>query len=892
MKACLGALCITLLLATAGGLSFATPAPALTGLGGGLHFQSPQPFGWSIGEVAFKDADNLWATVLNNHTANLAHSSDKGTTWRFVDLGLTPGTSIVGLTFTDPKHARAIARWVDGKGVDRIGILRSNDGGATWRMRPIAAASFKHLGQAFLSARTTFIVGREFDKRRRTWRTRLLRTSNDGASWKRTRIRCKFPFDFAAPDARHLWFLDSDTSKIWTSSNGGANWTVRTLPLSGTSGSAYEINELQAPRRRVAWVNVTRQQQPYNLVMRTTDGGKHWRKAATYPDYTENGLEALSAREVWLSVADSSQCDASSYVSHTVDGGRTWTRTFVGPRSLGVSDVGPDGTLYSFGRGMGRSTDNGRHWTRLIPDGYEYWLGDVTPTDAGDLWAVGWATPFSPGIYGDFDGEAGVVYRCGDGVRWKQQEIDEGAVLTSVDFAGSAGWIAGLEGRVRHTADGGTNWQELTAGTSRDIYDIQALDAESAIAVADDRQLGRYVIMRTADAGASWATHPMDSPRDLLKRVSILGPSHVLVAGTRLLPTGKRGLLLESTDGGVTWSQRLLQSCTRTVRDMTFIDDSRGWILASTGMMEDRKSYTNYGTQLLRTADGGVSWQTVSLGQVSETGLYAVAFGDPSNGWLFGDKVLKTSDGGLTWRDTGAFLPSAALGQMFGGPVLRAAATVGGNLWAVGADQTIISTVGTAEDVNPPLTTDDGDRLWHNTAVTTRLYASDPGGSGVASTHYRLDGGEWQPITPAGVTVQAPSDHSADGEHRIEYRSTDLAGNTEFVELCSVHIDTRQPVALAGGRVRVRTGKLTRLPFKVTDEQPCGRRGTVTFTILKPNGTVAKRFTRTEQPLNADVVVAYRCRLAPGSYTYEVTARDAAANPQSSSGQGSLTVLR
>ena len=495
MKACLGALCITLLLATAGGLSFATPAPALTGLGGGLHFQSPQPFGWSIGEVAFKDADNLWATVLNNHTANLAHSSDKGTTWRFVDLGLTPGTSIVGLTFTDPKHARAIARWVDGKGVDRIGILRSNDGGATWRMRPIAAASFKHLGQAFLSARTTFIVGREFDKRRRTWRTRLLRTSNDGASWKRTRIRCKFPFDFAAPDARHLWFLDSDTSKIWTSSNGGANWTVRTLPLSGTSGSAYEINELQAPRRRVAWVNVTRQQQPYNLVMRTTDGGKHWRKAATYPDYTENGLEALSAREVWLSVADSSQCDASSYVSHTVDGGRTWTRTFVGPRSLGVSDVGPDGTLYSFGRGMGRSTDNGRHWTRLIPDGYEYWLGDVTPTDAGDLWAVGWATPFSPGIYGDFDGEAGVVYRCGDGVRWKQQEIDEGAVLTSVDFAGSAGWIAGLEGRVRHTADGGTNWQELTAGTSRDIYDIQALDAESAIAVADDRQLGRYVIM-------------------------------------------------------------------------------------------------------------------------------------------------------------------------------------------------------------------------------------------------------------------------------------------------------------------------------------------------------------------------------------------------------------
>lgn len=79
-----------------------------------------------------------------------------------------------------------------------------------------------------------------------------------------------------------------------------------------------------------------------------------------------------------------------------------------------------------------------------------------------------------------------------------------------------------------------------------------------------------------------------------------------------------------------------------------------------------------------------------------------------------------------------------------------------------------------AGDVNAPATTvqlapEPVDGYYDNPSVT--LDATDDS-SGVATIEYRLDGGEWtEYIEPFQV--------SGDGNHSIEYRSTDVAGNTE-----------------------------------------------------------------------------------------------------------------
>jgi len=82
-----------------------------------------------------------------------------------------------------------------------------------------------------------------------------------------------------------------------------------------------------------------------------------------------------------------------------------------------------------------------------------------------------------------------------------------------------------------------------------------------------------------------------------------------------------------------------------------------------------------------------------------------------------------------------------------------------------------------------------GTANWFVSPVDVTLTATDDS-SGVASIHYRTDGGTWQ-LYSNPVTVQG------DGSHTIDYYATDLAGNNETARTTSFQIDTVGPVSSA-----------------------------------------------------------------------------------------------
>ena len=881
-------LCVVVLLCgLSASILFAAPAQALVPAGGDLYFHSRQPFGWSLDGVTFADADNIWATGCNRDGYWLVHSPDAGMTWQRVDIGLDHDTRIHSLTFVDPSHARALAGWYDETGdTNQIALLTSDDSGVSWNLKPIASPSFLQLGESFVSADVAFIVGREREATKNTWHTRLLATTDGGASWTRTAIGCAYPYDLTAIDARHLWLFDPDAATVWVSSTGGTRWMRRTLPLKGKAGTSFSIDSLQALGVSVAWIEVTRSAEPHHIVMRTADGGRSWRTIARIGKDAAGRLTARSRDEAWLAVSvDDVVPQLPAYYRHTTDGGATWTRSYVCPGSLGVVNVSPDGTLFGVGGGLSRSTDGGATWTRLIGGRFDYWLNDVAAASGSELWAVGWTTPDSPGIYGGYDGDQGLLFRCSDGVTWRRQEIPDGSLLCGVDFADSqVGWAVGWQGRVLRTTDGGTSWVARPTGSNLSIHGVEALDADCAVGIAWDENADlESVIVRTTDGGASWSESSRPAS-DSLWAMCTMSPGHLLVVGTHYDP--RQCLLLESTDSGATWSERLID-CPYTIRDVTSSDSQHAWILASD---HSRRMGPAYGTVVLRTTDDGVTWETTDLGKVSVDGFAAIAFADNQNGWLLGDKEMRTTDGGVTWTDTGAAMPISVLGSFCHEPVVRAATSSGGNLWAVGADQLILSTLDTSTDTAPPLSSDDGDRRWHNSAVTTHFFADDSGGTGVAATEYRLDAGTWQPLLGGSVTVDAPSDHSGDGTHRIEYRSTDNSGNVEFPQLCVVRIDTRPPRTRAGSTVRTQRGRLCTLAYRVIDSKPNGGTARVTITFRRRGGATVKNIGLGVRAVNKWLHMNYRCRLAPGSYQYLVKARDGAGNQQSTIGRGLLVV--
>lgn len=93
-------------------------------------------------------------------------------------------------------------------------------------------------------------------------------------------------------------------------------------------------------------------------------------------------------------------------------------------------------------------------------------------------------------------------------------------------------------------------------------------------------------------------------------------------------------------------------------------------------------------------------------------------------------------------------------------------------------------------DETPPATSDDFDGASHRFSVTVHLTATDAT-SGVSTTRFQVDGGEWTVGTAASVL--APLDHSNDGLHQIDYYSTDSTGNHETIQTCWVRIDTVPP---------------------------------------------------------------------------------------------------
>lgn len=95
-------------------------------------------------------------------------------------------------------------------------------------------------------------------------------------------------------------------------------------------------------------------------------------------------------------------------------------------------------------------------------------------------------------------------------------------------------------------------------------------------------------------------------------------------------------------------------------------------------------------------------------------------------------------------------------------------------------------------DSTPPSTTATGfvDGAWRNTPADVTLQATDTGGSNVASTWYRVNGGSVAFGTGFSVT--------ATGADYLEWGSTDNAGNRETTESALIKLDTVAPSTPGG----------------------------------------------------------------------------------------------
>jgi hypothetical protein len=116
-----------------------------------------------------------------------------------------------------------------------------------------------------------------------------------------------------------------------------------------------------------------------------------------------------------------------------------------------------------------------------------------------------------------------------------------------------------------------------------------------------------------------------------------------------------------------------------------------------------------------------------------------------------------------------------------------------------------------APDVVAPETTHTLDRRADGSVRVTLAAVDDATGGGVAATEYRIGAG-------APATYEGPFTLTSPGEHVVEYRSRDRAGNVEPPQLLRVSIAGPPPTEGAGGPEQVAP-----VPRGVTDRRPAVR---------------------------------------------------------------------
>ena len=334
------------------------------------------------------------------------------------------------------------------------------------------------------------------------------------------------------------------------------------------------------------------------------------------------------------------------------------------------------------GAAAGPSDSARRPDARRVPDVWQEDLQLPEMRDDAALWDVfflddqtGWAV-----------GDRGVIWHTATGGRqWRMQSSGAACQLNSVHFVDAQnGWAVGgftkpyagrTEGVVLRTQDGGRRWQRISTPALPRLSRVKFVSPNEGWALGDSSAMFPGGVFTSNDGGRSWSPVPDQTAggwlcgdfRDQqggaaagrLGRVDVVTRQGAIGARTPGLGLrsvkdmrlsgrtggwlcGDGGLVLQTSDGGLTWRIPSGRLPPAVLEEFDFASVAvRGrqvWVAGTPG------------TVVFHSPDAGRSWQRQTTGQT--TPIHALHFADPEHGFAVGALgiVLGTRDGGRTWH--------------------------------------------------------------------------------------------------------------------------------------------------------------------------------------------------------------------------------------------------
>lgn len=186
------------------------------------------------------------------------------------------------------------------------------------------------------------------------------------------------------------------------------------------------------------------------------------------------------------------------------------------------------------------------------------------------------------------------------------------------------GYLVSRSGGLRISVNGGYNWSIVNSGVTADLNSITFLNQSTGIITGV-----RGVILKTTDAGLSW--HPAAAPS-----AGIDYFSSYIINEQNLFVIGSQGSIFKSTNFGSSWTDNS-QNQVNPFFTIFFANQNTGWVAGCCGMY-------------FKTVDGGLNWTPEAYLTPGQT-INSSKFISETKGWMAanGGIILKTTGGGDTW---------------------------------------------------------------------------------------------------------------------------------------------------------------------------------------------------------------------------------------------------
>jgi photosystem II stability/assembly factor-like uncharacterized protein len=632
----------SVLAAVLASVALAAPAAANVQVGSsGWQWGNPLPQGNTLRAESFAGTTGYAAGDFGT----LLKTTDGGSTWSGLRTGTFQGLTVVqavdantlvagggcvarrstdgGATFTaiafTPLESTCRARLVDMSFananlgfllLDDGSVLTTADGGVHFSPRTAVPGTQAAGGSAtprsimFTSPTTGYAATAAGD---------IFKTTDGGSSWSNVHS--------GSPAINELYFVDAahgyaaGVNVLLATDDGGQTWGQKLLGLP-------RFLNLASIRCATVQLCVLATATGTELV-RTADGGA----TSTLVTASTDPIYAAA----FASAGRVSAVGANGTTVASDDAGQTFTS--VGGRLAGsylaVRAGGQRGSAFALGRSgaLAKTTDGGRHWNKgNVPTSADLRDGSFPTATAGYT----------------LDGDGGLFATSDGGGSWKPLNTGSTAhALALLVPSADTVLVVGPRG-VRRSIDGGTTF---AAVRSRAVVRARLSGATAATGGALFAW-GATTLARSLDAGRSWTllAKPGGNARER-RRLRIAQVAFSSSAAGLLRDT--RGRVWRTTSAGRRWTvlrgvgtERILGMAVNSLRAGYLVTDAFG--------------AGGSGGYLLRTVDGGATWQPqyVVEAQIPPPGIVATAGG--TDYLLGGDAALlfSTSGGNAGARST------------------------------------------------------------------------------------------------------------------------------------------------------------------------------------------------------------------------------------------------